>query len=103
MEWLAQNESVIKKVAMATQAGGGMINAGMDYEMAMKEADIAEMRNDAKRFEFVADMHQDQIEDQGQIMNEIMESKNQTVDAVMSMMNSSFVSKQKLMAANMVR
>lgn len=95
--------SAIKKVGMATQAGGSIINAGAEYQMAMNEADIAEMRNDAKRWEFVGDLHQDQVEEQGQIMKEIMESKNQTVDAVMSMMNASFVSKQKLMAANMVR
>ncbi len=99
VQFLAKNETAINNIGTATVMGGQVVEAGAKYKEAMLHADAAEWRNEAARFELVGDMHQNMIENEADIMKEIMESKNQVVDSVMSMMNASFVSSQKLIAA----
>lgn len=84
-------------------AAGQIMVAQAELQATNKMLDAKEMRNSADRFKLMADMHQDQVKEQGEIMKLIMESKNQTIDAVMQMMNASFASQQKLLSAMLAR
>ena len=48
-------------------------------------------------------MFQKQLEEQGNIIKMIMESKNQMVDAVIKMLNAMFATQNKIMSAGMAR
>lgn len=64
-----------------------------------RELDVERHRADAKRFEYVADLNQETVDDTSDLMRILIESKNSVVDAVISMQERSFVARQKLMAA----
>ena len=73
------------------------------YQAAQMMADAKEEKNNGERFNFMGDMHQDQIQDTAQIINDIMQHKNDMVDAVLQMSASTFASKQQLLSASMAR
>ncbi|MCH8302335.1 MAG: hypothetical protein IH912_06250 [Proteobacteria bacterium] len=74
-----------------------------EYDRAMKIADAQLMRLSGERMQMVADMHQNQIEEEGEIIRDIITQKNQMVDSVISMMNQSFVTSQKILASGFTR
>ena len=58
---------------------------------------------DAKRLRMMAEMFQEQLEDENAIIEMLVESKNKTVDNVIKMMNAAFGTSQKIMAAGMAK
>ncbi|MEZ0314899.1 MAG: hypothetical protein ACAI38_24265 [Myxococcota bacterium] len=73
------------------------------YEAQMKILDAKEEKNNASRFTLMGDMHQNQTQETGEIINTIMELKNQMVESVIQMLNASFSTRQQLMSAAMAR
>lgn len=73
------------------------------YEAQMKILDAKEEKNNAERFKLMGDMHQNQVQETGEIINTIMELKNQMVESVIQMLNASFSTRQQLMSAAMAR
>lgn len=80
-----------------------LFEAGVNHEAATKSANAKEAQNEADRHKLLAEMMQQQIEEEAAIMKMIMESKNQTVDAVLKMMNAMFATKNKIMSVGMTR
>lgn len=93
----------LRAIGIGVNAGGRVVEGGAQAQAADKMADAKEFRVQADRARMRADMHQDQIQRSGDVIHTIMESKNQTVDAVIQMMNASFATQQQLMSANMSR
>ena len=83
----------------ASQAGA----AAAENKAANKALDAQQSALDAKRFQKLAEMHQQQLQEEGEIIKTIVESKNKTVDAVLQMLNAMFASSVKLMSAAVAR
>lgn len=84
---------------LATQLGA----ATAENKAANLALDAQQSALDAKRFEKMAQMHQQQLQEEGEIIKTLIESKNKTVDAVLQMLNAMFASSVKLMSAAMAR
>jgi hypothetical protein len=97
------DNSGLKTAAMVGQAGSEVAQAKAAEEAALKAAAANEARNNAARWRLIAEMAQQQIEAENEIIKMIVESKNQTVDAVIKMLNAMFASSSKLMSASMSR
>ena len=85
--------------SFATQAAA----AGAENKAANKALDAQQTTVDAKRAEKMAQMHQNQLKEEAELIKTIVESKNKTVDAVLQMLNAMFASTVKLMSAAMAR
>ncbi|MBI5508548.1 MAG: hypothetical protein HY903_07330 [Deltaproteobacteria bacterium] len=92
--------AALQKVAVVGKAASDVGKAQAEAEAAAKAAAAAEQLNNAKRFRLIAEMAQQQIEAENEIIRMIMESKNQAVDAVIKMLNAMFSSSVQLMSAN---
>ncbi len=73
------------------------------YEAQMKILDAKEEKNNAERWKLMGDQHQNQVQETGEIINTIMELKNQMIESVIQMLNASFSTRQQLMSAAMAR
>jgi hypothetical protein len=73
------------------------------YTAQMKMLDAKEEKNNAERFKLMGDMHQDQVHETAEVINTIMELKNQMIESVIAMLNASFSTRQQLMSAAMAR
>lgn len=91
------------QIGVLTAMSGQIVEAGAKRKETELHIDASEARNDAARFELTGELYQDVLASEAEIMREIMESKNQTVESVKSMLDASFVSTQKLMAATTSR
>ncbi len=90
-------------VMMATSAALQGVSAGANYKAADKMIDAKEATLGATRARVRADREQERIQDEAEIINTIMEQKNQTIEAVMQMTNATWSSRQQLMAASVAR
>ena len=86
-----------------TQAAGTVTQAGANLTAAEKSADAQLAGLDAKRMRMMAEMFQEQLEDENAIIEMLVESKNKTVENVIKMMNAAFGTSQKIMAAGMAK
>lgn len=68
------------------------------YQLAAQEAELM-----SDRSELTATEEQQRVEDESEIINTVMESKNAMVDAVLNMMEAARVSKQALLEAAIAR
>ncbi len=80
-----------------------IVVAVAQYEAQMKILDAKEEKNNGERWKLMGDMHQNQVQETGEIINTIMELKNQMVESVIQMLNASFSTRQQLMSAAMAR
>ena len=103
LELMAQQKQYFDMGTALTQSTGQVTTAGANFEATRRSTDAQLADNDAKRFRLLGEMFQDQLEEENQIIQMLMESKNKTVDAVIKMMNASFGTSQKIMAAGMAR
>ncbi len=90
-------------VATATSAALQGVSAGANYTAADKALDARQAQLGVTRSRFRADQEQERIQEEGEIINGIMEQKNRTIDAVMQMTNATWASRQQLMAASVAR
>jgi nitrogenase molybdenum-iron protein alpha/beta subunit len=86
-----------------TQSAGTVTQAGANLTAAEKAADAQQMDVDAKRLRLMAEMFQEQLEEENAIIEMIVESKNKAVENVIKMMNAAFGTSQKIMAAGMAK
>ena len=77
----------------------GIVN-GKSAEMT---ADARQQQLMAERMRHMAELFQSQLEEEGEIIEMLMTSKNQALDAVLRMLNANFASNQKIMMAGMAR
>lgn len=101
--FMNSNYSTISSIGLGTTAGGQVLEAGSTYHAANLDANTAQLRNDARGTERISDRNQSKMEREAEVMKRIMEDKNNVVDAVMSMLEASFNSAQKLSAATQSR
>ena len=66
-------------------------------------SDARGITNDARRAQLKADLHQAQIEEEGELVKALYESKNKSVDAILRMLKASQATSAKLMASTMAR
>ena len=90
-------------IKMGVSSTGEIGKAEANNTTAQKLLDSQEADVEAKRMRLLAEMAQNQIQDSGEMIKVIMESKNNTVDAVTKMMSAMFASSQKLMSAGMAK
>ena len=86
-------------IGVMGQVASGFANA----KAADMSADARQEQLLAERMRLMAEMFQEQLEEEGKMIEALMESKNQAVDAIIKMLNSNFMSHQKIMAAGMAR
>ncbi len=77
-----------------------IVVAQMQLAAQLKMADAKELENYGKGRRLNAEINQNQVEDETEIMKRIMEDKNRTVDAVIKMSQLSFASSSKLLSAS---
>jgi|MDSW01.1.fsa_nt_gb hypothetical protein len=86
-------------IGVMGQVASGFANA----KAADMSADARQQQLLAERMRLMAEMFQEQLEEEGKMIEALMESKNQAVDAIIKMLNSNFMSHQKILAAGMAR
>jgi hypothetical protein len=95
--------TTMNRTLMMGSAAAQGVAAGANYKAADKAADARQAQLGVDRSRFRADQAQERIQDEGEVINTIMEHKNQTIDAVMQMTNATWASRQQLMAASVAR
>jgi hypothetical protein len=93
--------SGIKNALRLTQLIGGVAKGGIDNQVAQKSATADLAQNGADRARLRAEIEQQNIEEESAIIQMILESKNQVVEAVMKMMQASAGTQSKLNNASM--
>jgi hypothetical protein len=88
--------------AVLTGAASAAVSA-LDYKNKQKGLAVREAQNVAARIRVRADEEQTTIQNEGDIVNTIMETKNAVVDAVMKMVEQRGVTAQQLLSASMAR
>ncbi len=95
--------STMQRTALIGTAALQGVSAGANYKAADKMLDAKEAQLGVTKARFRADQAQERVQDEAEIINTIMESKNQTIDAVMQMTNATWASRQQLMAASIAK
>lgn len=85
-----------KAALAAVNAGGQATMAVANNQAAQRSLDAQQSSLDAEESRKRAERAQQQIEDEGEIIKLILDSKNQTVEAVLRLMNATFVTNTKL-------
>jgi len=84
-------------VMLAVQLTSAVANKGATDKLATAES----TDNDAKKAQKLAQMLEDQVKAENEIIGTIIESKSKTMDAIMQMINAMFASTVKLQSAAM--
>jgi len=80
-----------------------IVMAIAQYHAKMMMEDAKEEMNNGQRWNLMADQDQNQIQETTDVINTIMENKNQMVDAVIKMLTAQSTTQQQLLQAAMAR
>lgn len=100
---IAQNAGWIMFFGTLAASTAQVSNAAVQTKSNSKNIEAQEKAIEAKRQRALAEMFQNQISEENEVMKMIMESKNSLVDAILKMMNAMFATRQKLMSAGIAR
>ena len=92
-----------KTMEVLVQGSTQLLNAKANAVAAKKAAAAQQMDLLAQRMRLFADLLQEQLQEEAEIINQIMESKNKTIDAVMKMLDQQHGVAVKMMASGLVR
>lgn len=94
---------LVRIISTLINMAAGLTKATGEYEAAKKLNAAQESQVDAQKYRMLVEMLQDMVEQQGEVIRLIMESKNAAVDSVIKMMQAAFSTNQKLIAVSLSR
>ncbi len=98
-----QGITVLLICAAVAICAATVVEADANKNASTASCDAAAAGLMGQQAQLMAEKFQEQLKDEGEIMQTIMESKNKVVDAILRMMNAMFGSAQKLMSAGMAK